>query len=77
MAWLQKLASRNPTVDSMLRKARRTAIYGDMNQDSLDGLCHSMDIGEPDPSDHLTGAQDPVTLAEWFISRQKWFRGHS
>lgn len=77
MTWLQKLAARNPTVDSMLRKARRLGINGPMNPDSLAGFCNSMDIGEPDPSDHLVGPQDPVTLAEWFSSRQKWFRGTS
>jgi hypothetical protein len=25
----------------------------------------------------LVGPQDPVTLAEWFTSRQKWFRGQA
>ena len=75
MAWLQKWASRNPTVDSMLRKARRTAIQGDTQQETLDGFCSAMDIGEPDPSEHLTGPQDPITLAEWFSNKRRWFRG--
>lgn len=75
MAWLQKWASRNPTVDSMLRKARRTAIQGDTQQETLDGFCSAMDLGEPDPSDHLTGPQDPITLAEWFSNKRRWFRG--
>ena len=25
-----------------------------------------LDIGDPDPSNHLIGPQDPSTLAEWF-----------
>lgn len=75
MAWLQKLADRNPTVASWLRQARRNAIQGDTPQDGLDALCQALDIGEPDPSDHLSGPQDPTTLAEWFTSKQKWFRG--
>lgn len=75
MAWIQKLASRNPTVDSQLRKARRTAIQGESEQDTLDGFCNTMDLGDPDPADHLMGPQDPTTLAEWFSSRRKWFRG--
>lgn len=75
MAWLQKLAAHNPTVDTKLRQARRIAVQGDQEQDSLDGFCSALDIGEPDPSDHLVGPQDPVTLAEWFSNRRKWFRG--
>ena len=75
MTWLQKLASRNPTVDTWLRQARRTAIHGEAPLDSLDAFCQAMDIGEPDPSDHLSGPQDPITLANWFSSKQRWFRG--
>lgn len=77
MAWLQKLASRNPTVDTWLRKARRSAIQGDIPAEGLDAFCQAMDLGEPDPSDHLVGPQDPLTLAEWFSSKQRWFRGQS
>jgi hypothetical protein len=25
-----------------------------------------MDLGDPDPSNHLIGPQNPVDLAEWF-----------
>ncbi len=74
MSWVQKLADRNPTVASWLRQARRTAIQGEQPS-NLDQFCQALDIGEPDPADHLSGAQDPVTLAEWFSSKQKWFRG--
>jgi len=75
MAWLQKLASRNPTVDTWLRKARRSAVQGDTPAEGLDSFCQAMDLGEPDPSDHLVGPQDPLTLAEWFSSKRRWFRG--
>lgn len=75
MTWLQKLASRNPTVDKWLRQARRTAIQEEDTQTDLDAFCNALDLGEPDPSDHLVGPQDPVTLAEWFTNKQKWFRG--
>lgn len=74
MTWIQKWASHNPTVDKMLRQARRKAIQGD-EINELDEFCQAMDIGDPDPSEHLSGPQDPVTLAEWFSSRRKWFRG--
>lgn len=73
MTWVQKLADRNPTVATKLRQARRAAIQTE--GDGLGEFCNSLDIGEPDPSDHLIGPQSPVTLAEWFTNRQKWFRG--
>lgn len=75
MAWIQKLALRNPTVATALSKARREAITPEMSDDSLDGFLNNMNIGDPDPSNHLVGPQDPVTLAEWFSNRQAWFRG--
>ena len=74
MAWLQKWSDVNPTVAKMLRQARRSAINGTEASD-LDDFCNALDLGEPDPSDHLEGPQDPTTLAEWFTNRRKWFRG--
>lgn len=74
MVWIQKWADRNPTVATWLRQARRAA-FQDESPTSLDSFCQAMDIGEPDPSDHLTGPQDPTDLAAWFQSKQKWFRG--
>lgn len=75
IAWIQKLADRNPTVATALRKARRRSIEPNHPQDSLDAFMVNMDLGDPDPSNHLVGPQDPVTLAEWFSNRQAWFRG--
>lgn len=75
MAWLQKLANVNPSVATMLRRARRQAINGDAAEDSLDGFMSALDLGDPDPSNHLSGPQDPTTLAEWFSAKQAWFRG--
>jgi len=74
MTWIQKWADRNVTVDRMLRQARRAAIQGE-DISEMDQFCQAMDIGEPDPSDHLVGPQDPITLAEWFSNKRKWFRG--
>ena len=75
LIFLQKLADRNTTVASWLRKARRVAVNGDRPQDSLDEFMNALDIGEPDPSDHLSGPQDPDSLADWFTRKRKWFRG--
>lgn len=75
ITWMQKLADRNPTIATALRKARRAAMTGGAPRDGLDAFMADLDIGDPDPSNHLVGPQDPVTLAEWFSNRQAWFRG--
>ena len=75
MQWAQKWAEKNHSVDSMLRKARRASISGELPDGSLDAFMRDLDIGDPDPSDQLSGAQDPTTLAEWFTQKRKWFRG--
>jgi len=76
MIWIQKWANVNPTVDKMLRQARRAAVQGD-EISPMDQFCQDMDIGDPDPSEHLSGPQDPVTLAQWFTNKRKWFRGNN
>jgi hypothetical protein len=75
ISWIQKLADRNPTVASALRKARRASMSEDLPKDGLDAFMADLDIGDPDPSNHLQGPQDPITLAEWFSNRRAWFRG--
>lgn len=77
ITWLQKLAARNPTVASWLRQARRAAVTPDSPKEGLDAFMAAMDLGDPDPSNHLVGPQDPTTLAEWFSSRRAWFRGQA
>lgn len=73
MTWIQKWADCNRSVASMLRTARRRAVNGTPHPESLDGLLDALDIGEPDPSDHLVGPQDPDTLSGWFQA-PKWLR---
>ena len=66
MQWAQKWADHNRSAYSIMRTARRMAINGTPEKDSLDELITGMDLGDPDPSTHLIGPQDPDTLAEWF-----------
>ena len=49
-----------------MNKARRVAINGVPEKDSLDEFMNDLDLGDPDPSNHLIGPQDPDTLAQWF-----------
>lgn len=73
MTWLQKWATSNRSVYSMLRQARRRAINGEPQRGSMDELLDGMDLGEPDPEDHLTNGCDLDTLAGWF-SAPPWLR---
>ena len=66
MQWATKWAEHNRSAAAILRKARRRAINGEPERGSLDELMEGLDIGDPDPSNHLMGPQNPVDLANWF-----------
>ncbi len=74
MVWIQKWAEGRLGPVDRLRQARRAA-FQEEEPTSLDKFCQAMDLGEPDPSDHLVGPQDPADLAAWFQNKRKWFRG--
>jgi hypothetical protein len=67
MTWAQKWANHNRSAASILSRARRQALQGDAHPESLDGLLQGLDLGDPDPSRHLSGPQNPIDLAEWFL----------
>ena len=66
MQWAQKWSEHNRSAAAILRKARRRAINGEPAEGSLDELMEGLDIGDPDPSNHLMGPQNPIDLANWF-----------
>ena len=66
MIWADKLAKANGSAAEMLRKARRAANNPQMEQGSLDDFLNTMDIGDPDPSNHATGFSSAEEIAEWF-----------
>lgn len=66
MQWAQKWADHNRSAAGILRKARRRALTGEPEKGSLDELMDGLDLGDPDPSNHLIGPQNPVDLANWF-----------
>jgi hypothetical protein len=69
MAYVQKWANNNRHAAEILRRARRTAIQGKPEAGSLDELMNALDLGDPDPSNHLNGPQDIDTLVDWFRRR--------
>jgi hypothetical protein len=66
MQWAQKWSEHNRSAAAILRKARRRAIHGEPEAGTIDELMDGLDLGFPDPSDHLIGPQDPIDLANWF-----------
>lgn len=66
MTLIQKWADRHSTVSTMLRKARRKAQAADTPEGSLDDFLNKMDLGDPDPSNHLTNESSPEDLYRFF-----------
>jgi len=74
MAWLQKWADRHRTVNEMVNKARRRAISGGSAPDgSMDAFLDDLNIGDPDPSNHLTGESSIDDFVSFFKS-PNWMR---
>ena len=76
MQWATKWGDHNRTAASILSKARRVAVQGLADKGSLDELLQGLDLGSPDPSDHLVGPQTPDALADWFRKKDSddWLR---
>ena len=66
MIWADKLAKSNRSASEMLRKARRMAINPDIERGSLDDFINRMNLGDPDPSNHITGNNSIEEIVEWF-----------
>lgn len=69
MTWAQKWADHNRHAAKIINQARRIAAQGKPDPGSLDEFLNDLDLGDPDPSNHLIGPQDPDTLANWFRRR--------
>ena len=66
MIWAEKLAKANRSAAEILRKARRKALSGDTPEGGMDDFLNQMDLGDPDPSNHLTGDNSIDEIVEWF-----------
>jgi hypothetical protein len=66
MIWAQKLAKANLSANTILRRARRLAENPEMEESSLDGFLNALDLGSPDPQDHITGMNSSDDIAEFF-----------
>jgi len=66
MIWADKLAKANGSAGEILRKARRQALSGDQPKGGLDDFLTKMDLGDPDPSNHLPPDSDIDEIIDWF-----------
>lgn len=66
MVWANKLGRVNTTANTMLRQARRRAQNPEMTEDSMDGFLNALDLGDLDPSNHLTGFNSIDEIVDWF-----------
>jgi hypothetical protein len=68
MVLIEKYAKVNRSISDMLQRARRRAIQGPVEKGSLDEFLDQMNIGNPDPSTHITGSSSVDDLADFFKS---------
>lgn len=66
MVLIEKYAKANRSVFDMLQRARRRSIQGKNPKGSLDEFLDQMNIGNPDPSTHITGESSIDDLADFF-----------
>ncbi len=66
MVLIEKWSRANRSVYDMLQKARRRAIQGPAEEGSLDDFLDQMNLGNPDPSSHITGESSIDDLADFF-----------
>ena len=73
MTWAQKWVDHNRVAARIINQARREAVQGKATPGSLDEFLNDLDLGDPDPQNHLIGPQDPTNLARWFTKSENWF----
>lgn len=66
MIWAEKLSSANRSAATILRQARRRAANPDMVEGDLDDFLNQLDLGSPDPREHLNGFNTPDDIVDWF-----------
>ena len=67
MIWADKLAKANRSAGEILRRARREALYeGKMPKGGMDDFLNTMDLGDPDPSNHRSEFSGVDDIARWF-----------
>ena len=66
MIWADKLAKANGSAGEILRRARRRAQSSGEPLEGLDEFLNNMDLGDPDPSNHLPPDSSIDEIIDWF-----------
>jgi len=70
MQWATKWSQHNHAASEIIGKARRRAALPKSLEGGIDEFMCDMNLGEPDPSDHLIGPQSPEDLYNWFRKKR-------
>lgn len=73
MIWLNKWSNSHRSVAEMVNRARRRAINGLPEPGSMDELLDGLNLGDPDPSKHLTAESSIDDIADFFKAPD-WMR---
>lgn len=68
MVLIEKYAKANRSISDMLQRARRRAVTGPVEEGSMDHFLDQMNIGNPDPTTHLTGESTIDDFIDFFKS---------
>ncbi len=71
MIWAEKLAKANRSAATMLRQARRTAENPNMQKGDMDDFLNQLDLGHPDPTEHLTRFDSVDDIVDFFHNDER------
>jgi hypothetical protein len=68
MVLIEKYAKANRIVFDMLQRARRRATQGPIPEGGPDEFLDQMNLGNPDPTTHITGASNIDDIVNFFTN---------
>jgi hypothetical protein len=66
MVWAEKLSKSNHVAARILRQARRRASTPTMKEGDMDDFLNQLDLGDPDPSNHITNENSIDDIVDFF-----------
>ena len=66
MIWCEKLSKSNQVAARILRQARRAAATPTMQEGDTDDFLNQLDLGNPDPSTHITAENSIDDIVDFF-----------
>ena len=69
-SFLYKIANENEDISCWLKRAKRDQKHTVSNNNNIDNLIYSLDLGSPDPQSEYNSKREDI--AEWFLGAPKW-----